>query len=400
LRGKYVGKVHMRTVLLFASLLALMATAPAYAKPADRAAALAAFRAEQADEQVPAGWTGSVDGCVVGTESADSLAATLRTVNALRDFTGLGPVSFDDSFNHKALAAALMMRAKNDLNHNPDPSWPCYSDDGHEGANHSNLFLGSSGPQAIVGYVDDSDVASLGHRMWVLDPGAAIFGSGSTGTTNALYVVSYGTRTPVPPGTTVAWPPSGFVPWQWVFGDWSVHVEGDGQTVSFQDPQVSVTVDGQAASVHDVRDLGQSLTWKVDLADGLKTGDHVMHVTVTGATVDGQALPIAYDVSAFAPDTKILKLRWIHKPSIARSDGRKGKVRPGVRLKARASVADGRISGYQWLRGGKAIGGASKSTYKVRRADRGKRVACRVTAVAGDGSTSLVRTSRSIRVAK
>jgi hypothetical protein len=293
-----------------------------------------------------------------------------------------------------------MMRAKNDLSHNPDPAWPCYSDDGYNGASHSNLFLGASGPQAMVGYVDDGGVDSLGHRMWVLDPGAAIFGSGSTGTTNALYVVSFDTRTPVPPATTVAWPPSGWVPWQWVFGDWSVHVDGDGQTVSVQDPQVTVSIDGQPVGVHDVRSLGTSIAWRVDLADDLKQKDHVMHVTVSGAVVDGQPLPIAYDVSAFQPDPPpvVPVLRWVHRPSIARADGRKRAVRPGVRLKATASVADGRISGYQWLRGAKAIAGASKSTYKARKADRGKKVACRVTATAADGSTTLVRTSRSIRV--
>jgi uncharacterized protein YkwD len=389
-----------RHVLIPALVAAVLACAaqPTYAKPTDRAAALSAFRAERADEAVPVGWTGSVDGCVVGTESADSLAATLRTVNTLRDFAGLGPVSFDDSFNHKALAAALMMRAKGDLSHNPDPGWPCYSDDGYEGASHSNLYLGSSGSPAMVGYVDDSGVDSLGHRMWVLDPGAAIFGSGSTGTTNALYVVSFDTRTPVPPSTTVAWPPAGWVPWQWVFGDWSVHVEGDGQQVSVQDPQVSVSVDGQPATVHDVASLGSSVKWKVDLADGLQSGDHVMHVTVSGASVDGQPLPIAYDVNAFQPDAKLPVLRWVHKPSIARADGRKRAVRRGVRLKVTASVADGRISGYQWLRGKKAIAGATKSTYKVRKADRRKKVACRVTAIATDGSKTLVRTSRSIRV--
>jgi hypothetical protein len=69
-----------------------------------------------------------------------------------------------------------------------------------------------------------------------------------------------------------------------------------------------------------------------------------------------------------------------------------------VRLKATASVAGGRISGYRWLRGGKLIAGASKRTYKVRKADRRKKVACRVTAIATDGSKTLVRTSRAVRV--
>src|SRR4051812_23059066 len=156
-----------RHLLIATALLAATlggAAAPAYAKPADRAAALAAFRAEQADETVPAGWTGSVDGCVVGTESADSLDATLRAVNRLRDFAGLMPVRFEEQYNHNALAAALMMLAKGELSHNPDPAWPCYSDQGYDGASHSNLFYGVSGAAAMVGYVDDEGIDSLGHR--------------------------------------------------------------------------------------------------------------------------------------------------------------------------------------------------------------------------------------------
>jgi uncharacterized protein YkwD len=390
----------MRFRLLIAALLtaALVASAPAYAKPADRAAALAAYQAEVTDESVPAGWTGSVDGCVVGTESADSLAATRRTVNTLRDFTGLGPVSFDDALNHKALAAALMMRAQNDLSHDPPPSWACYSADGKDGASHSNLYLGISGPAAMVGYVDDSDIPSLGHRAWVLDPSASVFGSGSTGTTNALYVIS-GQSVPVPANSTVPWPPAGWVPWQWIFGDWSVQVGGDNQTVSFQDPQVTVTADGQPVAVSGVRTLSHTLAWRVDLPQGLTSGDHVLHVSVSGAIVAGQPLPIDYDVKAFAAAAPVPVLRWVHKPSIARRDGKKRPVRRGVRLKVSASVADGHISGYRWLRGGKAINGATKATYKVSKADRGKRVACRVTAISSDGSKTLQRTSRSIRVA-
>jgi hypothetical protein len=189
------------------------------------------------------------------------------------------------------------------------------------------------------------------------------------------------------------------VPWQWIFGDWSIHVGGDNQTVSFQDPQVTVAADGQPVAVSGVRKLGDTLAWRVDLPQGLTSGDHVLHVSVSGAIVAGQPLPIDYDVKAFAAAAPVPVLRWVHKPSIARRDGKKRPVRRGVRLKVSASVADGHISGYRWLRGGKAINGATKATYKVSKADRGKRVACRVTAISSDGSKTLQRTSRSIRVA-
>jgi hypothetical protein len=290
-----------------------------------------------------------------------------------------------------------MMRAKNDLSHDPDPAWPCYSDDGHDGASHSNLYLGVSGAAAIVGYVDDGDVPSLGHRAWVLDAPATVFGSGSTGETNALYVVTNAPRASVPSELSVAWPPAGFVPWQWVFKDWSVEAAGSGPTIDFQNAQVTVTADGQPVPVSGVRVLGSTLAWQPDVAESLRSGDHVLHVSVSGATADGQPYPIEYDVNAFAPGT--VRLAWVHKPSIARKDGKHRAVRSGVRLKASASVVGGRISGYRWLRGGKGIKGATKASYKVGSSDRGKKVACRVTAIATDGTKTLVRTSRSIRVA-
>jgi uncharacterized protein YkwD len=184
----------------------------------DRASALAGFRAVQQAQAVDAGWTGATGGCVAGTESPASLAATLQTVNLLRAFAGVGPVAFDAGFDREALAAALMMRAAGALSHQPGPDWPCYSDAGAAGAGSSNLFIGRSGAAAMVGYVDDEGIASLGHRRWLLNPEATIFGSESTGTTNALHVIGK-PATPVAPNTAIAWPPNNWVPWQWIFRD-------------------------------------------------------------------------------------------------------------------------------------------------------------------------------------
>jgi hypothetical protein len=53
---------------------------------------------------------------------------------------------------------------------------------------------------------------------------------------------------------------------------------------------------------------------------------------------------------------------------------------------------------YQWLRNGKRIKGATKRRYKLRRKDRGKRVACRITFVVG-GQTLRV-TTKAVRIPK
>jgi len=387
--------------------LALAAAAPAasHAAPQDRATALAAYRATLDDQRVGAGWAGSTGGCVVGSESPASLGATLRTLNLLRSFAGVGPIAFDDALNHEALAAALMMRAAGALSHSPGPDWPCYSDEGAAGAGSSNLFLGRSGAAAMVGYVDDEGVESLGHRRWLLDPEAAVFGSGSTGNTNALRVIG-GPTAPVAPDTAVAWPPAGWVPWQWVFSDWSLALGAPGQAVAFDSPTVTVAIDGAPAEVRGVRSLGDgygsaaTLTWQV-LVDGrLTEGDHAIGVSVQGAVVDGVARPpLAWTTYAFQPVPPAP--RFVRGPRIRRPGGaRPRRVRPGQRLVASEAVVGGVVTRRRWLRDGTAIGDASGATYRVKQRDRGHRVAVRVTAVAPGGEPTTVRTSSSVFIAR
>lgn len=399
----------MRSLLLFLALaLITLPAAAATAAPADRDAALAVWKSVQHDQQVDDGWTGSVDTCTVGTESAASLNATLHAVNALRDFAGVAPVSFDDGLNHKALAAALMMRAKGDVSHDPPPDWPCYSDDGHDGAGHSNLALGASGAGAVVLYSADEGLPELGHRRWLLDPNKNVFGSGSTGVTNALYTVT-GPGVAVPPGTQVAWPPGGFFPRELVPSLWSIAIGGSGQTVEFQNPQVTMTLDGDAVAVDGVKDIGsgfgtgRTLAWRPTLGSSLDTGDHDVGVTISGVVVDGRPFPVSYTAKVVnepepgpgAGDA----LRFLSGPVIRRRDGKHRAIRRGVRLVVRAKVAGGSVTRYRWLRDGRRIKRATTKTYRVRGADRGHRLSCRVTATAS-GGTKLTRTTKRVRVAR
>ena len=294
--------------------------------------------------------------CDVGTEGQASLDATLRTVNTLRSFAGVGPVTFDPTFNHQALAAALMMKAANNLSHTPGPSWPCYSNDGALGAGSSNLFLGLSGPEAMVGYVDDPGTPSLGHRRWLIDPAGTLYGSGSTGTTNALHVIG-GPSLPVAPGTQVAWPPSGFVPWDWVFGTWSVALGGDLDSSQFEidNAQVQVKLGGDQLEVKNVQALedgygtGRTLSWDVSVPSSAMNADANLDVTINGVTRGGSPFPISYTVKAIRiPDQakcdaakaklakakdKLKKLKQNH-ASKKRIDRAKKKV-----VKAKDSVA-------------------------------------------------------------
>lgn len=391
-----------RRLLIFASggvALAIIVPAMSFAAVQDRATALAGYRSVMQDNRVDAGWKGSITECVAGTESSASLAATLRTINTLRAFAGIGAVTFDDQLNGKALAAALMMRAGNQLSHTPGLGWPCYSVQGAEGAGGSNLFLGRSGADAMVGYVDDEGIDSLGHRRWLLNPESTVFGSGSTGTTNALYVVTDSTA----PSQSWAWPPAGWVPWQWIFKDWSLAIASTlDQIVRFEDPRVSVTIDGVPAAVSQVTTLGggygsgQTLKWQVAVGQRPTDADHTIQVTVLGAVANGQPVPISWKISAFQPDPP--PPRFTRGPRIRRPHGAGSRVRAGQRLVASAKVSGGTVTRYRWLRDGRTIRGATRSSYLVRRADRRHRLAVRLTATATAGRATTVRASPAVRI--
>jgi uncharacterized protein YkwD len=357
--------------------LALLAPAPAaVAKPASREDALRQWVSVVDATNVPTGWTGSTASCERGAESADSIAATATALNALRDFAGLGPVSFDPAKNDKALAAALMMEAAQNLSHTPGEDWPCSTAEGREAAGRSNLSLGVTGAGAMVGYVDDAGVDSLGHRRWVLDPAATTFGTGSSASANALWTV--GDNAPAPTGDPplIAWPPDGFVPWSLVFGTWSAAINVPGAEAAA--PQVSVAVDGEPRAVSDVRTLepgfgsaDPTIAWTTAISPGDRSADHDVAVAIDGVTVNGTAVPVRYTVRAFAaPPPRITTVGY----RLPR------KLRSGRRITATATVTDAVSIEYQWLRSGRAVPGATRRRYRLGKIDRGKRLRCRITA--------------------
>lgn len=320
-------------------------------------------------------------------------------MNLLRAFAGVGAVAFDDGLNRGALAAALMMRAAGTLSHEPGPGWPCHTPAGAAAARRSNLFLGRSGSAAMVGYVDDGGVGSLGHRRWLLNPAAAVFGSGSTDRTNVLDVVD-GPQVAVAPSTAVAWPPSGWVPWQWVFRDWSLSLGAPGQAVTFQSPRVSVAIDGVAAPVDGVRVLeagygtGATLAWRVGVDAPLEAGDHTIVVSLAGAVVDGvPSAPLSWTTNAFQPIPQ-----FVRGPRIRRAGRVVTRARPGQRLVAATTVGSGSVTRRRWLRDGRPIGDARGASYRVKRRDRGRGVSVRVTATAPGGAPESVATSPAVRI--
>lgn len=413
-----------RTVVALA-LSVVCCGAPGAQAATDAEAQAAATTVTQAT-MVPAGWTGTANVCDPGTEAPASLDATLQAVNAFRSVAGLSPVTIDSALNAKALAAALMMRAGNDVNpprglsHTPDASWPCYSTLGADGAGTSNLALGSSGAAAVRLYVDDDGVGSLGHRRWVLDPGLTVIGSGSTGSTNALAVIG-GARQQVPAGRQVPWPPAGAIAPTWLPSTWSISIGGSSEAVAFTAPSVTMTLDGAPVAVSNVSDLGtgygtgRTLSWVPALGNrqALRSGAHELGVSIGGVSVGGAATPIAYTVTlgtpaptptpapAAAPTaTPTPPAGPRHLPNLSpRIQRPRGKLRVGTRLTATFAQNTGRITTQmQWLRSGLPIKGATSIHHRISRKDLGRSLRIQVTSQAKDGTAVQTEQSASVKI--
>lgn len=114
-----------------------------------------------------------------------------------------------------------------------------------------------------------------------------------------------------------------------------------------------------------------------------------------GQVATGQdiALPIGAQSSAPQPSQSATKLRATHSPVV------RGTVRKGHQLRSTTGAFNKHPSvvRYQWLRNGKAIRGATRASYKLRKADVRKRISVRVTAWRS-GSKTHVTSARTAKV--
>ncbi|HEX2296314.1 MAG TPA: CAP domain-containing protein [Actinomycetota bacterium] len=326
--------------------------------------------------EVPIGWTGDAAACDPGAPSAAAQDATLITLNFVRDLAGLDATSFDPALSAKAQQAALMMHANDALDHFPPQTWRCWTAEGAEAASSSNLALGMTGAEAILGYMEDSGDGNeaVGHRRWILRPETGLFGSGSTSQANALWVFGEdapGARVP----QWVPWPVAGYFPSPLEpLGRWSLSASDE--AVTFENATVTVTGPSGAALPVDAYPpqegfADNALVWEVSGVT-LPRDDSVRtyHVTVSGIT-GGTATSYEYDVHLFSPP-----LSPVTPPVIV------GRARVGRTLRVDVGewTPDPSTFAYRWLRAGAEVQGATASSYRLTRKDRGKTISVEVTA--------------------
>jgi hypothetical protein len=201
-------------------------------------------------------WSGSVQGCDAGTQSADSLAKSADAINFYRGLDGIDGVSLAPAQNLKAQAAALIMEANVMLDHNPAPSLTCFSPLGALGASSSNLHGGSGGytirnaSQPVKAYMDDSGQGNqvVGHRRWLLSPSTVTMGVGTTTSFNAINVFGAPTDDARAKPEWMPFPNAGYSPQQLEpQGRWSL---SSSKKYDFSAAVVSVTnSEGQALAV-------------------------------------------------------------------------------------------------------------------------------------------------------
>jgi hypothetical protein len=118
-----------------------------------------------------------VPACQPGSLTDGTSRRALDRLNFLRSLVGLPTVPYDPSHDGDVQAASLIFAANAAISHTPDAGWECYTAAGANGAGTSNIAVSAKSsafvpvPENFVDlWADDVDVASLGHRRWLVDP--------------------------------------------------------------------------------------------------------------------------------------------------------------------------------------------------------------------------------------
>ncbi|MDR2374058.1 MAG: FG-GAP-like repeat-containing protein [Bifidobacteriaceae bacterium] len=401
------------------------------------------------DYYVPAkavamGWTGSVTSCAAGAPSAAAQTATFDAVNYFRRMAGLGLISENTAASRVAQKTALMMHANGGLSHYPPTTWKCFSNNGAFLAAKSNIAWGSggdgilAGAKAVSAYVNDVDVASLGHRRWLLSPAQVTMGSGSTSNANALvwgsgsgsctaaectvsgwnsvedatFTNSYGIAWSSP--QLVAWPPAGYFPHQLTRSDFSTSqmdwsVATGSSSISFTSANVSVTKNGAAISgivKTPAATLGAGYGDRGAFAFSLPAGVvslpgagqvDTYNVTITGITGYASGT-FQYEVKVFDPTNSGLIAQSVAKPVISGT----AQVGQAMTVAAVATTPAGGTVQYQWVVDGAVVKSgtdAAARTFTPLATHAGKTVSVKVTATRSGYQTATNQSDSRVIVA-
>jgi len=220
--------------------------------------------------------------CALGRVPDDAQDNAIRRTNLYRWLVGVEPVRLERMLLQQEQECAVVMAAMGTITHNPPPSAPCYTAAAATAAQSSNLSYGSGLADSVDMYVDDGGVPTLGHRRWVLNPGARVTAFGYRPRAGCMYSFSDDRSYEK---DFVAWPPAGYVPLgaaagRWSFAAYDLVLRGD---VSF-----SVSVDGEELTPIEADRLedgygGMAPTWAFDVRGSFaRRHDRSVRIVVEG----------------------------------------------------------------------------------------------------------------------
>jgi len=216
------------------------------------------------------GWTGATNGCVAGAVNAQFMTDSLTALNVFRAMAGMVSVTFGNprsfptsgSGNVDCQQGALMLHAAGMLSHNLPQNSPCFTAAGNAALGTANLSSGLIGGAGMALLIDDGN-GDLGHRRWMLHEPQLTMALGCTSNYMVLDVMA-----PMAAGNRSrfsAWPPAGFVPYQWAYDSWSFAVPGLNQDpfnplthANYSNATVTVTRNGTPVPI-TVRIPGQCI---------------------------------------------------------------------------------------------------------------------------------------------
>lgn len=231
------------------------------------------------------GWTGSTSGCDAGTVSQSTHDRVIKRINYFRKLVGLNDnTTLDASKFSMYQQAALMMKANAQLSHTPPNTWTCWTQSGYNGANTSNLGLGTHSVNAITAFISDFGTGNtaVGHRRWILHSKKTQFSYGTTDVSMSLGVIgTAGGNTKIPP--FIAYPPNGYIPKAIVFPRWSFGIPNadfSNATVTMKGPGGNITL--LVISKTDNGYGDNTIVWEPQDIVTNSASDVVYTVTVSG----------------------------------------------------------------------------------------------------------------------
>ena len=188
---------------------------------------------------------------VAGKLKNQYLEEALNCVNFMRYLVGLpADITLNEEYNNYAQHGAVDTASLKGLTHFPEKPADMpeeFYELAYIGTSRANIAFGyPSIMDSIIGYMHDSigesNINTVGHRRWILNPGMQQIGFGQCGIFHSTYTFDI-SRRPAIHFDFISWPARNYMPLEFFDEDtpWSVNLGGDYGLSSLDDIEVTLT---------------------------------------------------------------------------------------------------------------------------------------------------------------